>query len=37
MLVSPQVLKELEERRNGQFDETQVFEGKLVENSNPRK
>ena len=29
-LVSPQVLKELVERRNGQFDETQVPEDKLV-------
>ncbi len=28
-LVSPQVLKELEERRNGKFDETQVFTDKL--------
>ncbi len=28
-LVSPQVLKELVERKNGKFDQDQVFEGKL--------
>lgn len=32
-LVSPQVLKELVERKNGKFDQDQVIEGKLKKNA----